>query len=327
MATLTRPTHFDDPPFLPAADPADHPAPSVRSGPILVATDGAPSANAAFVAARLINDHTGQAVQVLSVLEPSPFFAHSPASSASTANPDVTRVQAQADSVRRQLTRTVGENSPWRVKVKIGRPAVVIARTAERRHAELVITGRNRHGVVDRILGNETPIHIAQLGDTPLLATMAGFDCLPRHVLIATDLHSPALERLQQDSAARSLLAEAESVYCIHVVPETESWGLDNSYWDKEYGQAVHEAFIHLTESLHLPPAVHMEMITPTGEPARQILDFAAFTRIDLIIVGRREASVLERRFAGGIAARLLRGATCPVLLLPPAKIPLTEFR
>lgn len=313
MATVSRPTH---------SDTAEDTVPSRPPGPIIVATDGAPSADAAFVAARLIQNRTGLPVQVLSVLNPFPLFVQSPASPTPPPNPDVVRVRLHSDCVQRQLRNTDGDNSPWRVEVKLGQPAVEIARTAKRRHAELVITGMNRHGVIDRLLGNETPIHIAQLGDTPLLATVMGFERLPRQVVIATDLYSPALDRLREDSAARALLAEAESVYYLHVVPETETWGLDNSYWDRAYGQAIHEAFAHLRESLQLSPDVHMEMITPTGDPARQILDFAAFAKVELIIAGRREASMLERRLAGGVVAKLLRGATCSVLLLPPEKVP-----
>lgn len=313
MATLTRPTH---------SDTADDTIPSRRPGPIIVATDGTPSADAAFVAARLIHTRTGLPVQVLSVLDPFPLFVQPLGLPTPPPNPDVVRVQLQKDCVQRQLRATDGENSAWLVEVRLGRPAVDIALTAKRRHAELVITGMNRHGVIDRLLGNETPIHIAQLGDTPLLATVTGFERLPRQVIIATDLYSPALDRLQEDSAVRALLAEVESVYCMHVVPEMETWGPDNSYWDRAYGQAVHEAFAHLKESLQLPRDVHMEKITPTGDPARQILDFAAFAKVELIIAGRREATMLERRVAGGVAAKLLRGATCSVLLLPPVKIP-----
>jgi nucleotide-binding universal stress UspA family protein len=229
-------------------------------------------------------------------------------------------MRTRKDLVKQQLLRVEGDDSPWRVKVKIGRPAAEIAHTARRRHAELVITGLNQHGVIDRLLGNETPIHIAQLGDTPLLAASAGFVGMPKVVVIATDLFSPGIDRLGEDSAARVLLAEAKTVYCVHVVPETETWGLDNGYWNKAYGEAVNNALVHLKKELRLSPDVHVEMITPTGDPAREILDFAAFSKIDLIVVGRREATMFERRIGGGIAAKLLRGANCSVLLLPPGK-------
>jgi hypothetical protein len=112
-------------------------------------------------------------------------------------------------------------------------------------------------------------------------------------------------------------------VYCIHVVPEIETWGPDNSYWNRAYGQAVQDAFVRLKETLKLSPDVHLEMITPNGDAAREILDFAAFTKVELIVVGRREATMFERRVNGGIAAKLLRGASCSVLLLPPPKHPL----
>lgn len=308
--------------------PAAENEPTRAPGPIIVATDGARSADAALVAARCIHERTGFTVQLLSVLEPmSPVvftamtpFGYSPAMPAPALDTDNVRMHVQEDLVKQQLRRVEGEDSSWRVKIKLGRPAAEIAQTARRRHAELIITGMNQHGVVDRLLGNETPIHVAQLGDTPLLAASASFAGMPKHVVIATDLFSPAIDRLAEESTARVLLAGAKTVYFVHVVPEIETWGLDHGYWNERYGQAVNEAFAHLKEVLRLAPDVHVEMITPTGDPAREILDFAAFSKIDLIVVGRREASIFERRVGGGIAAKVLRGATCSVLLLPPSK-------
>ncbi len=291
--------------------------PGAKRGPILVATDGSTSSDVAFSAARLLEARTGLRVSVLSVLDRMPAILPSPDGIAPPPDPNIIRVELQADLVRRQLRQTAGENSDWSVEVKLGRPVSEIALAAKASNAELIVTGLNRHGVLERLLGNETPLNVVQLGDTPLLATAASFRELPRHVLIAVDLDSPGIDQLRNAPALRALFAEVQSVYFIHVVPDTETWGPDGAYWDHHYGEAVHHAFEYARQVLALPSRIPVRLITPNGEPARQILDFTAFAKIDLIVAGRRSAAALQRRLVGGIAGKLLRGATCSVLLLP----------
>lgn len=293
---------------------------SVRTlppGPIIVATDGSRSSEPAFIAAMALVQATGLSAEVLSVVEPSPRLGTFPAGAKPVPNSvDAIRLDIQRTEIEKQLATQPEVCAKWPLQVRLGDPPSTIARLAEDRRAELVITGMNRHGLVDRLLGNETPLNVAQLARTPLLA-VTNFKQLPSTALIALDIDSPGVDRFRESQPARALFAQLKMLYVVHVVPPAETWGPNGEYWDRAYGEAVNNAFARIRRSLDLPASVRIEMISPNGDPAREILDFAAFAKVDLIVAGRRNAHVLRRRMAGGLVAKLLRGAPCSVLLLP----------
>jgi nucleotide-binding universal stress UspA family protein len=286
-------------------------------GPIVVASDATASASAALIAARLIASRTGADVEVLSVLEPPPAMVPSPEMLMPIPDPDPDRVARVARRLREQLRTAAGPGVDWTVDLRRGRPVPEIVRFARERGARLIITGLNRHGVLERLLGEETPLQLAQATDGPLLAVASDLEELPRCIIVALDLESPGIDRLHDHQLARALFANASTVYFMHVVPPLATRGPDGAYWDPSYGDAVRVAFERVKAELALPSHVHAELITPAGNPARQILDFASFVKVDLIVAGRRRRSALRRMLLGSVASRLLRGATCSVLLLP----------
>lgn len=52
------------------------------------------------------------------------------------------------------------------------------------------------------------------------------------------------------------------------------------------------------------------------GEPAEQILELAARRNADLVVVGSREASLLERLFDPSVSGAVQRRARCDVLVV-----------
>jgi nucleotide-binding universal stress UspA family protein len=60
------------------------------------------------------------------------------------------------------------------------------------------------------------------------------------------------------------------------------------------------------------------------GSPADALLRFAAQKSPDLLVIGTGQAS-LKKRLLGRVANRVVRGATCPVLTVPPAGFPKCE--
>jgi nucleotide-binding universal stress UspA family protein len=302
---------------LSANRPDNYPVHPLPPGPIIVATDGSASSEPAFAAAMALVEQTGLTAEVLSVVEPSPRLrSYEPGAEPLPDSVDGIRLDLQKTEIERQLASQPAVCSKWPVQVRLGDPPATIARIAEEQRAALVITGMNRHGLIDRLLGNETPLNVAQLGPTPLLA-VTNFKRLPSTALIALDLDSPGVNRFRESLPARALFAQLRTLYVVHVVPPAETWGPNGEYWDRAYGEAVNNAFARIRRSLDLPTSVRIEMISPNGDPAREILDFSAFAKVDLIVAGRRNAHVLRRRVAGGLIAKLLRGAPCSVLLLP----------
>jgi nucleotide-binding universal stress UspA family protein len=63
-------------------------------------------------------------------------------------------------------------------------------------------------------------------------------------------------------------------------------------------------------------PAV--EVATAIGEPAREIVAFAAQQEVDLLVLGTHGRTGLEHALMGSVAERVVRKARCPVLTVRP---------
>jgi nucleotide-binding universal stress UspA family protein len=64
--------------------------------------------------------------------------------------------------------------------------------------------------------------------------------------------------------------------------------------------------------------ACDIATLTRRGDPAEAILRVAEEHPIDLVVVGTRGLSALERFFLGSVAERVVRHSPCPVLLVRP---------
>jgi nucleotide-binding universal stress UspA family protein len=53
------------------------------------------------------------------------------------------------------------------------------------------------------------------------------------------------------------------------------------------------------------------------GDPAEEILRYASEHSIDLIVVGTQRRTAVSRLVLGSVAERVVRGARCPVLVVP----------
>lgn len=57
------------------------------------------------------------------------------------------------------------------------------------------------------------------------------------------------------------------------------------------------------------------------GDPAEEILAYARRHPIGLVVVGTHGRSGFSRMLLGSVAERVLRGASCPVLTVPPGAV------
>jgi len=80
------------------------------------------------------------------------------------------------------------------------------------------------------------------------------------------------------------------------------------------------EAYERVKSSLDLSGNVSQELVRLTGSTAKEVLNFAEYAKVDLIVVGQRRGSMLRRRFGSGLPTRLLRATTCSVLVLPRSR-------
>lgn len=292
-------------------DEQSAPAPTRKLQSIVVATDGSDISLAAFTAAKLLCTKTGGDVHVLSVLEPITIF---PTPEGMLLPPDFerSREEAQRRLVTEQI-RMFDTANNWTMDLAIGRPAEVIVRFAREQQADLIVIAASKHGVLGRILGEETAMEIVRLTDVPLLVTSSDMKRLPKRVIVAMDLNPEGLR-----SVPRSLevLGDTTSISCVHVKPRSELLGVDWAEFDGEYEMVMRDRFSVLEKPL-IAAGMRPDLVVLHGNAAQELVEFAKYSKAELIVVGVRRRHGRARAIGGRMANRVLRQATCSVLVVP----------
>lgn len=112
-------------------------------------------------------------------------------------------------------------------------------------------------------------------------------------------------------------------LHLLHVIPEPSA-----QFW-KGYIYEVDEdvdarARREIDEKLaetyrpRVPDGVRLVIAMRIGEAGQQIVEYARELDIDLVLVGRQGAGTVGKLFFGNVTGRVVRKASCPVLVIPP---------
>ncbi len=283
------------------------------TGPLLIATDGSTSSEAAFPAAMLLASHLETEVEVLSVIEPIPLMGGYP-SAPTTYLGDVVDTEPALQRATEQV-RKLGEGATrWPVNVILGNPVDVIVREARERRARMIVVGLNHHDTLDRLLWGDTMLGLVRRGDTPVLAVSPALKSLPRRVVIAVDFSQASVAAMR---AALMLLDTPATVYLVHVKVTAELPLTEFALWDREYDVALPEAFDRVTAELDIPPGVRVERVILRGHTPRAILEFAESIDADLLVAGSHGHGAIRRLIVGSVVTHLLRRTPCSILIVP----------
>lgn len=280
---------------------------------ILVATDGSETSRAAYAAAELIAARHRARVHVVSVLEPLPAIVVPPGTPMVTAGVDRSREDALRTDMVEQLLE-LGRLAKWTTEIRLGKPATVIAQVAKERNVDLIIVGASHHGMVDRLLGEETATHLARLVERPLLVASPTTTRLPKRAVVALDLSASDRSNL---ISTLDLLGTPQSVSVLHVEPRSEALGVDWAEYDNEYRAEVESAFRQLNGKLAELPRVQTDLVIMHGDVAREINEFARSVKAELIVLGVKHRRAFSVAPGGGISMKVMRAAECSVLLVP----------
>jgi len=146
-----------------------------------------------------------------------------------------------------------------------------------------------------------------------------GTETTPRPVLVATDLSDPAREAIRQAGqyakerrAKLVALHVAQNLTPIHpVFPHLSERDVNDEI---RIGRVLTD---RLSDQVHatLEPDVPADVEVDFGVPDVAIVRKAEEIRSQLVVVGSRGATGLERLMLGSVAERVLRHAHCPVLV------------
>jgi nucleotide-binding universal stress UspA family protein len=304
-----------------ATDPKSEPShPLDLSGrTVLLATDGSPSAvAAAFVAHELAQKHHA-VIHVVSVVDPRSAYIPAPVYVANEmGGAAAVSYREQERVVRAELTRAIGTEIDWPVRVIFGTPAASIVQEANHLGAVLVLLGLRRHGRLDRVVHDDTALNVMRTASCPVLGVVAEMSGLPEHVLAAVDFGDGSVLAAR---AARAMVGDGAKLVLAYVQP-MNGFLLDEGE-ARIHDMGVKASFVKLREQFDGKGVQIDHVVLHTGgseSPGQALLEYANEIESDLITAGSVQHSRLDRWMVGSVSAELVRDGRRSVLIVPPRR-------
>jgi nucleotide-binding universal stress UspA family protein len=300
------------------AQPARRADPWVLHGPILVATDGTETGDAAMrVAEGLAADHR-LTLHAISVLEPlANFFV--PVDGLMTTLPppidDKARSELRLRALRERLATVARTPDGWNVDVRVGPIASTVVDVATDIDASLIVVGLGRQRPIDRLMGDEIAAQVVRRATMPVLAVPSNARVPLRRALVGVDFSRASIRAAR---AAVSLTTPPGYVWLAHVKQHMEAFGEAFEGTSIIYTQGVLAAFKKIEERLEKVELLEVRPVELEGKVADEILSFAASQRADLIVTGAHGHTLVERLLIGSVTTKLLRTAQTSLLVIPP---------
>ena len=177
------------------ANPADSAAPislgdELTFAPMVVAvSDGVEGTGPVRVASAL-QRRFGSRVSAIEVMDTSNLALPTPLPSAFTYARELIGDEPYVEDARArrsQFTAWLGEPNEWPVRIAVGTVAAEILRWAEHEGAALIVMGLRHHGLVDRVLRDETTLTVARRARAAVLGVTPTLPGLPRSAVVGVD--------------------------------------------------------------------------------------------------------------------------------------------
>jgi nucleotide-binding universal stress UspA family protein len=156
----------------------------------------------------------------------------------------------------------------------------------------------------------------------PVLAAASGMTAAPRRIVVAVDFSETSLRAAR---LALDLAAPGATIYLTHTAPRdsaTPDWHDGTSSYKRDAGAALTKT----QEQLCVPDGMRLQRVILQGEPATELLAFAASVNADLIATGSHGHGFVARLLVGSVTTRIVRCSTCSVLTVPHSAV-MTQVR
>lgn len=223
----------------------------------------------------------------------------------------------QANELRAALYTHLGVDVDWPVRIAFGMPASEIVAEAEQMDAAMIIVGLRRHRRIDRVLNDETALHVIRRALCPVLGVVSETRNLPVRVLAATDFSAASFSAAH---AARAIAGAGAVLELAYVPPLTALLGDEGELRIHEFG--VQEAFRSAVRDLgSMDTTIDHIVLTqePQDAPAQMLLRYAEESNCDLIAAGSARHGRVEQWMVGSVSTELVRDGRRSVLIVPPS--------
>lgn len=215
--------------------------------------------------------------------------------------------------VRDELRGAVPDDVLDRMTVAVGRPAAVLADTAERVDAGLIVIGGKLHTTLGRWFGGSTGHSLARMHRWPILVNGPAGGPV-RRILVAADLSGAAGAVIAAAEQAATLFDAKLKVITVFeplpVLPEVPLTIDPSEYYGRAQRVLEEKVWPRITRS-------DTERVVRHGLPVETILREATDWPADLIVVGSHRRGAVERALLGSVTEGLLNHFPTGLLVIP----------
>lgn len=200
----------------------------------------------------------------------------------------------------------------------------VVDRITERAGADaLLVAGARGEGALRDLLLGTTAERLASRAAGPVLLVKSPASHAYRHVLAALDLREGSARVLEAAlRVAPGARATAAHAYEVPFEGMLHRAGIGAAQIDHHRGEALRQAIADIdamARRVSSDGAVRVLPVVERAHPARLLLDRAESLGADLVVVGKRRRTALERLLLGSVARHVTSAAPCDVLAVPQA--------
>jgi nucleotide-binding universal stress UspA family protein len=205
------------------------------------------------------------------------------------------------------------------VHVEKGSPADTLGALAERGEADLIVLGSTHRAHIGSVSPGSIAEHLLQGARCRLVIAPKGYaqedHSGDRLRVLAVGYDGMAESQAALDEGAKLCLKFGGSMKVIGVATPVPAMGAAAA------AQAGAEAGPDFQTRLHeavaaLPPEVRALPVLERGNPVDKLLELSD-VGIDLLVLGSRGFGPVMRLLIGSVSSRVIRGAPCPVMVVP----------
>jgi nucleotide-binding universal stress UspA family protein len=205
------------------------------------------------------------------------------------------------------------------VTVEKGSPEDALQALAERGDADLIVLGSTHHAAFGSVAPGSIAEHLLHGARCRLLIAPKGYADADhsgdRLRVLAVGYDGMAESQAALDDAAVLAAKFGASMKVVGVVTPIPPMGAAAA------AQAGPEAGPDFQTRLHeavaaLPPELRALPVLEQGNPVHKLLE-AAEVGVDLLVLGSRGFGPVMRLLIGSVSSRVIRGAPCPVMVVP----------
>ena len=221
-----------------------------------------------------------------------------------------------------QVDRAFGSEAGFiDVVVRRGEPRNIITETAIESNADLIVVAAPQSRRLDSVVGT-TAERLIRTAKRPVLVIHRQMEGVYQNVAIATDLSNASVPMIRTAVRLGALdRASATVVHAIHpsYADMMRSAGLDEStigLWHRSSQDGARQRLQAIIAAAGLNPQ-SVRVVVRSDPPSTAIRNVLGSEGSELLAIGASRWFFLKRLLIGSVADRLLRGASCDVLVIP----------